>query len=104
MWTGIALPARGRTEQNGMVQDGATIIAAIRAKIDEMTEPAGLNASGLGEHDLIPDAGFLDSAALIELVMWYENKFGMSLRPDEITVETLGTLDAIAKFVLERRA
>lgn len=87
-----------------MVLDRAAIIAAIRAKIDEMTEVAGLNASGLGEHDLIPDAGLLDSAALIELVIWYEDKFGMSLRPDEVTVENLGTLDAMANFVLERRA
>ena len=87
-----------------MALDRAAIIAAIRTKIDEMTEPAGLNASGLGEHDLIPDAGFLDSAALFELVMWYEDKFGISLRPDEITVENLGTLDAMANFVLERHA
>jgi acyl carrier protein len=76
----------------------------IKAKVVELAALLGADATQLADADLIPATGFLDSAAILELVVWYEAFFGITLRPDEITIDNLGTLDAMADFALARRS
>lgn len=78
-------------------------IARIRAKLVEMASSMGNDASGLGEAEIIPDSGVIDSAGLMEFVIWYDDAFGLNLQPEEMTVDNLGTLAGMADFALARR-
>jgi acyl carrier protein len=48
------------------------------------------------------DAGILDSVAALDLIEFIEERFGVALEAHELSVETFGTLDAIAALVLEK--
>ena len=40
----------------------------------------------------------LDSPALWELIVWFENEFGLEIEPEQLTVENFGTIDAMASY------
>ena len=46
----------------------------IHAKIVELAQQIGGDASGLRFDQVIPDTGFLDSAAIMELIIWLEGE------------------------------
>ncbi|HEY7233926.1 MAG TPA: acyl carrier protein [Gemmatimonadaceae bacterium] len=47
--------------------------------------------------------GIIDSMGVIELVTFVQDEFGVDVENCEITDENFGTLDAIARFVYEKR-
>jgi D-alanine--poly(phosphoribitol) ligase subunit 2 len=72
---------------------------AIRAKIIELARQVGKDARRIKDDDMIPATGLLDSAGLMELVMWFEMENGLSIEQDQITMENFGTIDAMASYV-----
>jgi D-alanine--poly(phosphoribitol) ligase subunit 2 len=76
---------------------------ALRTKIIELARGLGKDARQIKDDDLIPATGLLDSAGLMELVMWFEMENELSIEQDEITIENFGTIDAMANY-LERRS
>lgn len=48
---------------------------------------------------LIISSGLLDSIAILDLVMYMEEQFEVTIDGDELTAENFETVDAIAKFV-----
>jgi len=77
--------------------------AAIRAKIIELARALKMDATSLAEADIIPASGLLDSTAILELVAWYERHFGIELAQGEINIDNLGSIDAMADFLLSRK-
>lgn len=73
----------------------------IRAKIVELARQLGKDARRIKDDEVIPATGLLDSAALMELVMWFENENNLSIEQNEITIENFGTIDAMTAY-LER--
>lgn len=47
--------------------------------------------------------GVVDSMGVMEMIQFLEEEFGVEVDDSEITEENLGSLDAIAGFVLSRR-
>jgi D-alanine--poly(phosphoribitol) ligase subunit 2 len=86
-----------------MSLDAQAIQQAIKAKIIELVAPMGEDASDLEPDDIIPATGLIDSAGLLELIAWYEHHFKVPLKPEEVTIDNLGSLAAMANFVLARR-
>jgi acyl carrier protein len=78
--------------------------AQIRAKVVELAASRGADADGLADDDIIPATGLLDSMAILELLVWYENAYGLSMRPDEINVDNLGSIAAMADFLMTRQS
>jgi acyl carrier protein len=76
----------------------------IRAKIVAIARDADRDATVLGDDDIIPKSGCLDSAGIIELLVWFEDAFGIPLAEKEINVENLGTVARMARFAAERAA
>jgi acyl carrier protein len=72
---------------------------AIRAKIVELARQLGKDARRIKDDDVIPATGLLDSAGLMELVMWFEMENGLSIEQDQITMENFGTIDAMASYI-----
>jgi acyl carrier protein len=70
----------------------------IQHKIVELAKRQGNDASSLSFADSIPDSGILDSPALLELILWFENEFDLEIDQDELTVENFGTIDAMASY------
>jgi acyl carrier protein len=76
---------------------------AIRAKVVELARNLGMDASGIQDDDIIPATGYLDSAAILELVVWYEGAYDMTLAQEEINIDNLGSINAMADFALARK-
>jgi acyl carrier protein len=77
---------------------------ALHAKVVELAASLDMDASGVRDDDLLPATGLLDSNAILELVVWYESTYGLTLRQDEINIDNLGSIDAMADFLLMRKS
>jgi D-alanine--poly(phosphoribitol) ligase subunit 2 len=75
------------------------INAAILAKVKEISKVLGRDAHALKTSDVIPTSGVLDSAGLMELMIWYETEFGLSIPQEDFTLEKLGSVDQMAAYV-----
>ena len=86
-----------------MTLDRDAVKTAIRAKVLEIAANLGEDASELDDDEIIPASGFLDSAAILELVVWYEGEFDLSLSQEEINIDNLGSVNSMADFLLRRK-
>ena len=81
-----------------------TVKAAIRAKVIELAENLGQDASDITDDEIIPATGTLDSAAILELIVWYEATFDFPLKQEDINIDNLGSINAMTDFLLARKA
>ena len=82
----------------------AAIIQRLRGRLNQVAVSLGNDASGIADTDIIPDAEVVDSAGLLEFVVWYDDAFSLDLQPEEMTVDNLGSLARMADFALARAA
>jgi acyl carrier protein len=83
--------------------DREAIKAAIRAKVIELAKALNIDANGLGDADILPATGYLDSTAILELIVWYEQAYDFPLQQEEINIDNLGSINAMADFLLSRK-
>ena len=86
-----------------MTLNADEIRTAIRAKVLELAANLGEDASELDDDEIIPASGFLDSAAILELVVWYENEYDLPLEQFEINIDNLGSLNAMTDYLIRRK-
>ncbi len=87
-----------------MTLDRDTIKTTIRAKVAELSAALGNgDTEDLTDDAIIPASGLFDSTALLELVVWYEAEFGLTLKQEEINVDNLGSIDAMADYLIARK-
>jgi acyl carrier protein len=77
--------------------------AAIRAQVIELARALGIDAAEIGDDDIIPATGLLDSTAILQLVVWYEQTYELPLKQDEINIDNLGSINAMTDFLLARK-
>ena len=87
-----------------MSLDSTEIQRAIKEKIVAIAQNLGNDASALAADELIPATGLLDSAALLELIVWYEAHFDIVLKQEEINIDNLGTIQSMTDFVQQRKS
>jgi D-alanine--poly(phosphoribitol) ligase subunit 2 len=73
----------------------------IHAKIDQLARELGRDASKLRFDEEIPSTGLLDSAAIMELILWIEGAYDITIPQEDLTLANLGTIDSISGY-LER--
>lgn len=78
--------------------------ARIVTKIGEIARSLGKNAAGMSEEAVVMETGLLDSAGLLELLVWMDSEFGVDVDPGEITVENFGSVAQMAQYVADRGA
>jgi acyl carrier protein len=83
--------------------DRDTVKTAIRAKIVDLAKGLNIDASGLDNADIIPATGYLDSTAILELVVWYETTYDLALKQEEINIDNLGSINAMTDFLFSRK-
>ena len=86
-----------------MQLDRDAIKAALRSKVIALAKALNIDATALGDADIIPATGYLDSAGILELIVWYEQTYDFPLKQDEINIDNLGSIDAMTDFLLSRK-
>ncbi|MBI2817564.1 MAG: acyl carrier protein [Acidobacteria bacterium] len=85
-----------------MTDTRSSVEQAIEAKIIELARAQGhTGVHSLSPEADIPETGWLDSASLMELVMWYESTFGMEIPQEDFNLDNFGTIRCMADY-LER--
>jgi acyl carrier protein len=57
----------------------------------------------IGENDSLLGKGIIDSMGVIEVITFVQDEFGITIADDDITEENLGTLAAIARYVVNQQ-
>jgi len=84
--------------------DRDAVKAAIRNKVIELAKNLGYAVTELGDDDIIPATGYVDSAGILELVVWYEDAYDLALSQDEINIDNLGSVNAMTDYLLKLKA
>ena len=87
-----------------MPDQRSPLIAELRSLLGELSRRLGTDVGPIGDTDIIPDTGAVDSAGLLEFVVLIDEKYTLGLEPEDMTIDSLGSLAAIADFVIARRA
>jgi acyl carrier protein len=83
--------------------DTAAIEAAIKAQVMKIADGLGADASDLGNDEVIPATGLIDSAGLLDLIAWFEASYQIKIPTEEFTIDNLGTLAAMAQYLRRRK-
>lgn len=83
--------------------DATAIEAAIKAQIIAIADGLGSDASDLATDEVIPATGLIDSAGLLELIAWFEKAYDFRIPAQELTIDNLGTLSAMAGYLRRRK-
>jgi acyl carrier protein len=78
---------------------------SVRAEIEQFIRENFI----FGEVTLAPETSFveggiLDSTSVLELVSFLEERFGITVEPDEIHLENLDSLSRVEAYVLRKQA
>jgi acyl carrier protein len=60
--------------------------------------------SALGDEESFLDRGIIDSTGVLELIMFLEEQFGVTIADDELLPENLDSVNRVAAFVERKRA
>lgn len=86
-----------------MSPDQTAFETAIKNKLVEICDTLGEDARDLTHDEIIPASGLIDSAGLLELIAWYEGHFAISLAPEEITIDNLGSVAQMAEYAMAKK-
>ena len=86
-----------------MKPDRDQIKAALRAKVVALARDIDMDASDITDDDILPATGLLDSNAILELVVWFETTYDFPIKQEEINIDNLGSINAMADFLLARK-
>jgi acyl carrier protein len=87
-----------------MTLERNAIKTAIREKVLKLASELGEDASDISDEEIIPATGALDSAAILALIVWYEEAYDFPLKQEEINIDNLGSINAMADFLLARKS
>ena len=85
------------------VLEPARVKEAIRAKVVDLARRLQVDATDVADDDILPATGYLDSAAILELVVWFEDAFDLPLEQEEINIDNLGSINAMTTYLLRRK-
>jgi D-alanine--poly(phosphoribitol) ligase subunit 2 len=71
----------------------------IHKRIIDLADRRRIDARNLKDSDVIPETGVLDSAGIMELIIWFETTFGVTIDQADLTLENFGTIDAMASYL-----
>jgi acyl carrier protein len=76
----------------------------IRQKVQQIARELGRDARDLTDDDILPETGLLDSAAILELILWVETDFGIEIDQGELSLENFGSIRRMTAFIDARPA
>jgi len=85
------------------MMDQETIKATVKNFVLNEFLP-GEDPAALTDTTALVTTGILDSIAVLKVVTFLENQFGITIEPHEAVVENLNTLSDIGRFVISKKA
>jgi len=85
------------------MMDQETIKATVKNFVLNEFLP-GEDPAALTDITALVTTGILDSIAVLKVVTFLENQFGITIEPHEAVVENLNTLSDIGRFVISKKA
>jgi acyl carrier protein len=82
----------------------AAVRETIRAKVVQLARELGKRPVTVGDEDILLEMGILDSAAVLELLVWIEGQFDLELDPDELSLDNFGSISRMAAMLTARSA
>jgi acyl carrier protein len=79
--------------------DRAGAAREIHAKVEELARARGIRVTGFGDDEVIPETNLLDSAGIMELIVWYETRFDVAIDQADLTIENFGTVNAMVAYL-----
>jgi D-alanine--poly(phosphoribitol) ligase subunit 2 len=79
--------------------DSNTARNDVRAKVIDLASRMGHEKPALGDDDVIPKTGLLDSIGIMELIVWLETRFDVEINQSDLTIENFGTVNAIVEYL-----
>jgi len=70
----------------------------IRAKVADLAQQLGRDTHNLRDDQEIQVGGLLDSASLMELILWFEAEFELEVDQDQLTLDNFGTINRMASY------
>lgn len=81
----------------------SSISNSIRNKLTEIAKRVtGNSIIKFSDSDILVEAGLIDSAGIIEFVIWIEDSFDFIIGDNEVTIENLGSISSVTNFVASR--
>ena len=75
----------------------------IRHKVVEIAATLGNRADDLTDDDILPETGLLDSAGILELILWVETEFGLDIDQQDLSTDNFGSIRRMTAFIDARR-
>jgi acyl carrier protein len=88
---------------NSPSADLTDIKRTIRNRIIELADRRRIDASNLKDSDVISEIGVLDSAGIMELIIWFEMTFDITIAQSDLTLENFGTIDAMVSYLQQSK-
>jgi len=85
-----------------MTFDKEAVQQAVRLKVIELAKTMGEDASDLTVDEIIPASGFIDSAALLDLIAWFEASYRIAIPAADLTIDNLGSAALMADYLMRR--
>ena len=82
-----------------MADDTMQAKRAILAKVQDIARQIGNDAGKLRFDQDIPASGVLDSAGLMELMIWFEMEYGIAIPQEDLTLANFGTIDTMYGYL-----
>jgi acyl carrier protein len=76
---------------------------AIRNKVQELVRALGRQSRPIRDDEIIPETGLLDSASILELVMWLETEYDIEIDQADFNLENLGSVERIVRYLEARQ-
>jgi acyl carrier protein len=76
----------------------------IRGKVLELARSLGTAKKPIADDDVLLETGALDSAAVLELLVWMETQLDIELDQDELSFDNFGSINQMAHFLTTRNA
>jgi acyl carrier protein len=70
----------------------------IRRKVIELAREIGRDAGALTNDQILPRTGYLDSAAIMGLIAWYELTFHLDIPQEDLTIDNFGSVNQMVAY------
>jgi D-alanine--poly(phosphoribitol) ligase subunit 2 len=87
-----------------MQRDLESIKSVVRTRVQQLAAALGNDASSLADEELIPMLGILDSAAIVELIVWYEKFLGKAIPQEDVNIDNFGSVQAMGEYGMAKAA
>ena len=87
------------TEQ---ILNRAAAAGQIHEKVADLARARGIRNPSFSDDEVIPERNLLDSAAIMELIVWYEEHFQVPIDQADVTIEHFGTVNAMVDYLTRR--